>query len=120
MNKKEANNKAKKLKEEMEKLFPKSTWNVEVWHNIDWCYKVHCGTIGVYAHDYSRGLCYSLSCGSEIGNTSSTPYSWSLSKTAETISEIKDMVIEQLERVSEIAKDIENISRHNYEAILKI
>lgn len=119
MNKTEANLNAEDLKKYMEAMFSGSTWNIEVWNNLDWHYKVHCGTIAIYPHHNSHGISYGIACGSEIGNTSATPSDWALGKTVESRGKLKGLVEEQLILLKKKVKEIEEISDFNYNSIIK-
>lgn len=116
----EATEIAKMMRNEMESQFPGTTWNIDVWENMGWHSKVHCGTIGVYHHSYpAHGHeSYSISCGSEIGNTSATPMEWSLGESANTIDEVKVLVWKQIEKVKKDIEKREEILKHNQNCLV--
>ena len=107
---------AKKMKKQLENDFPGTTWEIDVWNNLGWHGKVSCGTIGIYRHyyPYHNYLSYGISCGHEIGNSVATPSEWSLHDSVKEMSQIKDLILKQIETIkSDIAKR-QTILDHNF------
>jgi hypothetical protein len=117
--KKQVETQGKLVKTELEKYFPGSTWEIDIWDNLEWCLAVRCGTIGVYCHyrEFDNHKCYSLSCSDEIGKNTGTSIEWSLGKNVDTLPEVKDLILKQIEIIKEDIEQRTKILNYNIEEI---